>query len=132
MTPSSTIIPSDLRVALLGTGALGAAVGKLLLDCGFTVTVFNRTAQKTEKLVQEGALACPTPVEAASSANYVLTVVTDVDALHSVLFGVGGALEHEWQGRAIIDLGTHSPGKLAVLGRLVANRGVGFIEAPVT
>ena len=55
------------KVGIVGTGMLGEAVGLHLLDSNHTVTVFNRTKNKTEKLVQAGATLVGSPKEVAEN-----------------------------------------------------------------
>lgn len=119
-------------VALLGAGALGTAIGKRLLQLGFSVRVYNRTFQKTTDLVKEGASAFPTARETAKGADLVLSVVTDSEALQSVLFDINGALEQRYKPKILIDIGTHLPATIINVANRVERQGISFVEAPVT
>ena len=68
------------KVGIIGTGMLGEAVGLHLLNSNHTVTVFNRTKDKTEKLVDAGATLAESPKEVAENSDLVITVVRDADA----------------------------------------------------
>lgn len=124
--------PSNLCVAVLGTGALGTAVGQRLLGLGFNLRLFNRTPAKAALLTEAGGSAFPTAAEAIKGADYVLTLVTDARALRAVLFEAARARDCDWHARAFIDLGTHSPRDLAAIALDSANIGINLIEAPVT
>lgn len=119
-------------VALLGAGALGMAIGKRLLQVGFTVRVYNRTFHKTTALVKAGASAFPTAREAVNGADLILSVVTDSSALQSVLFDVDGALEERNTPKILIDIGTHLPEAIISVANQLEGRGVSFVESPVT
>src|SRR4051795_8910127 len=70
-------------IAVLGTGRMGSAIVRRLLDTGHRVTVWNRTAGKTEPLVAAGARAAPTP--AGPDADVVITMLTDARAVRDVV-----------------------------------------------
>ena len=61
-------------IGIIGTGMLGEAVGLHLLNSNYNVTVFNRTKDKTEKLVQIGATIADSPKEVAEKSDLVITV----------------------------------------------------------
>ena len=73
-----------LCVAVLGVGTMGAAMARALLRSGFTVTVWNRTPEKTKPLVEMGARAAADPADAVRDAAVVLTMLFDSDAVLSV------------------------------------------------
>src|SRR5215204_744843 len=82
-------------VAVLGTGIMGAPMARNLLAAGFPVRVWNRTADKTAPLGAAGAVIGASPGEAAESAEIVLTMLTDADAvLETAAAALDGA--HVW------------------------------------
>ncbi|MEM8768578.1 MAG: NAD(P)-binding domain-containing protein, partial [Pseudomonadota bacterium] len=72
------------KIALLGSGAMGSRMGARLLDAGQTLTVWNRTPEKTQHLVAAGARTAATPAEAASGADTVIAMVRDDQASREV------------------------------------------------
>ena len=72
---------TKLKVAVLGTGIMGAAMARNLLRAGHEVCVWNRDAAKTEPLVAEGARHAATPAEAVEAADVVLTMLYDAAAV---------------------------------------------------
>lgn len=70
-----------LRVAVLGTGTMGAAMTRSLLRSGISVTVWNRSVEKTQPLLDAGARAASTPADAVRDADVVLTMLFDADAV---------------------------------------------------
>lgn len=124
-------VPVAPRVALVGTGVLGSAVGRRLLALGIPLTVYNRTPDKALALGREGAVVAASPRAAAERADLVLTVVTETAALRQVLEGPGGILAAP--GRPlIIDLGTHDPARITALAAGLRETGSRLLEAPVT
>src|SRR6266511_2108591 len=85
MAPRETIV-------LLGTGMMGAAMGRNLLRAGFPVRAWNRTSAKVAPLAEEGALAAASPAEAVSGAGIVLTMLADGEAIEATMAGPSGAL----------------------------------------
>ncbi|WP_243064471.1 NAD(P)-dependent oxidoreductase [Humibacter sp. RRB41] len=81
--PSSTA-KADLRVAVLGTGTMGAAIARSLLRSGFEVSVWNRSPEKVKPLSDAGARTASDPSDAVRDADVVLTMLFDADAVLSV------------------------------------------------
>jgi 3-hydroxyisobutyrate dehydrogenase len=82
-----------MRVALLGTGTMGAGMARSLLRAGLDVAVWNRSADKAAPLADDGAAVCATPAEAVHAADVVLTMLYDVDSVLDVLGGVVAELK---------------------------------------
>src|ERR1044072_5710345 len=80
-----------MAVAVLGLGAMGSRIAARLLDAGYEVVVWNRTAERAAPLVARGAVAATSPVDAAARAEAVITMVTDPAALESVLSDLPGS-----------------------------------------
>ena len=73
------------RVALLGTGIMGAPMARNLLKAGFHVRVWNRTPDKARALAADGADAAATPADAVSEAAFVITMLIDGAAVLAVM-----------------------------------------------
>jgi len=84
MTNSASQINTARRVAVLGTGTMGAAMSRSLLRAGFSVTVWNRSAEKAAPLVDAGATAATTPADAVRDADVIITMLFDASAVLSV------------------------------------------------
>ena len=84
MPDKSKIDNTALRVAVLGTGTMGAAMARSLLRSRFNVTVWNRSTEKTGPLVEAGARLATDPADAVRDADIVLTMLFDADAVLSV------------------------------------------------
>jgi len=120
------------RVGLIGLGLMGAPMGANLLKAGFPLTVWNRTAEKSEKLAAQGASVAKSPQEVASQVEVLLTIVSDPPALEEVLWGKHGALPALKKGSVLIDSSTVSPALARRVSKACADQSVDFLDAPVT
>lgn len=119
-------------VGLIGLGLMGTPMGKNLLKAGFALSVWNRSCAKADDLVRDGAKLAATPREAADFADVLIMIVSDPIAVNAVLWGEKGALEGLRPGTVLIDSSTVSPNLARRTGAACAERGVDFLDAPVT
>src|SRR3546814_4987228 len=97
------------------------------------VTVYNRTTAKAEKWAKEhGGKAAPTPREAAAGADLVFCCVGNDDDLRSVILGDDGAFAGMGKGTIFIDNTTASAEVARELAEIGKEKGIGFIDAPVS
>jgi len=120
------------RIAFLGLGIMGAPMARRLLDHGLHVTVWNRHAARAAPLVDAGARLAESPAQAASNAEAVIAMLSDVDASRTVWLGPAGALAAMQRGTLAIDSSTLTVEWMRELGAAAAARGIGFLDAPVT
>ena len=123
-------------VGFIGLGLMGGPMAKNLAKAGFPLVVWNRTREKVEELVRESAgldvKAGANPRETADKADFLITIVSDPPALEEVLSGQNGAIEGLRRGATYVDSSTVSPDLVRKIGTACAQRGVGFLDAPVT
>jgi len=120
------------NVAILGLGTMGGGMAANLLKAGFSLTVYNRTAAKAQPLVDAGARLAATPAEAAKGASVVVAMLADDAASRAVWLGDDGALQAASDGAVLIEASTVSPAWISDLAGLAAQRGLEFLDAPVT
>ena len=124
------------RVGLIGLGLMGRPMGMNLLKAGHKLTVWNRTPERANELVAAGAVLAKTPYEAAEASEFLLTIVSDPPALESVLWGQegknDGALAGLRAGSIYVDSSTISPSLVGRIAAACRQRGVAFLDAPVT
>lgn len=118
-----------MRLGFCGLGQMGSPMATRLLEAGHEVTVWNRTTAKTEPLVRRGATQATTPLEAATGAEAVFTMLADPEALDRVLFGPDG-LSGAATPTTVIEMSTVGPGSiLDARARLPEH--IGLVDAPV-
>lgn len=117
------------RLAVLGLGAMGAAIAAKLLDAGHDLTVWNRTPGRGDELVGAGARRAETPADAVKDAGIVITMLTDPPALEEVLFGVAGAAPAIHHDATLIEMSTVGPSAIGSVVERIAP--VDVIDAPV-
>ncbi len=122
------------KVAFIGLGVMGFPMaGHLKVKGGHDVTVYNRTAAKAAAWAEKfGGKSAPTPAEAARDADFVFTCVGNDDDLRSVTSGKDGVLQTMKPGAILIDNTTASADVARELYVAAKEKGVGFIDAPVS
>ncbi len=125
------IVPS--RVAFVGLGTMGFPMAGHLQTAGHEVTVFNRTNAKAERWVEvfQGEIA-ETPREAAEHASFVFLCVGNDDDVRSVVYGEDGVLAGMSPSSVLIDHTTTSAVLAREIAEKCAEKGVSFVDAPVT
>jgi len=122
------------RAAWLGLGVMGYPMaGHLVAKTGVDLTVYNRTVAKAEKWVgQHKGAAAATAAEAAREADFVFACVGNDDDLRAVTIGKGGAFETMKAGSIFVDHTTASADVARELQAIAKDKGIGFIDAPVS
>lgn len=121
----------SLTVGFIGLGAMGSLMAENLLQAGYGLRVWNRTAARCAPLVEHGAQACTSPAHAAQGADFVVSMVADDAATAQVMLGEGGVLE-SFRGQAILDCSTNSPAMARRVALAASARGTAYLDAPVS
>jgi len=122
-----------VKVAFVGLGVMGFPMARHLAQKGHEVTVYNRTAEKSAAWVSaNGGTSAATPREAASQAEIVMVCVGNDDDVRSVIYGDDGVLAGIAKGGIVVDHTTASATLARELAKACAERGVGFVDAPVS
>ncbi len=121
---------SDLKITVLGLGAMGSRMATLLLKAGYDVTVWNRTTAKTQPLVDQGAHMAQSPSTAVASADIVISMVRDDQASREVWIDSGVVASLKPQATAI-ESSTITVAWAQELAQICHHHQVSFLEAPV-
>jgi 3-hydroxyisobutyrate dehydrogenase len=122
-----------LRVCFLGLGVMGYPMAGHLARAGHDVTVYNRTAEKSARWVGEyGGKSMPTPAEAAANADAVLACVGRDEDLREITLGRHGAFVTMKRDAVFVDHTTASAGIARELAESAGQRGLHFVDAPVS
>jgi 3-hydroxyisobutyrate dehydrogenase-like beta-hydroxyacid dehydrogenase len=122
----------NTRVGVAGLGIMGSAMAARLLGAGYPVSVYNRTAERSARLVAMGAQAVSTASKLSEACDVILIVVSDETALLDVLTGSEGILESASSSLTIVNLSTVSPAATARVMHECEVRKLGFIDCPVS
>ncbi|MEM1236599.1 MAG: NAD(P)-dependent oxidoreductase [Pseudomonadota bacterium] len=121
------------KIAFLGLGVMGYPMAGHLQAAGHEVTVYNRTTAKAEAWAKEhGGAFKPTPAEAAAGQDFVMACVGNDDDLRQVCVGPDGAIAAMSEGAIFVDHTTVSAAVTREMYAAAAERGVGFVDAPVS
>ncbi|MEM9603908.1 MAG: NAD(P)-dependent oxidoreductase [Pseudomonadota bacterium] len=122
-----------MKVAFIGLGVMGYPMAGHLAGAGHDVTVYNRTRARAEAWVaQHGGALADTPRAAADGAECVMVCVGNDDDLRSVVLGEAGAFVGMASGSVLVDHTTASAEVARELAALGGERGVAFLDAPVS
>ena len=128
----NSVIGPQTKMGLIGLGLMGKPMGMNLLKAGFPLTVWNRTASRADELVTAGAKLAQSPRELAANSEFVISIVSDPAALEEVLWGKNGAMQSLQSGSIYVDSSTVSPTLARKVATACEERGVRFLDAPVT
>lgn len=115
-----------MKIALLGTGIMGAPMARHIASAGHDVVAWNRTREKADGI--DGATAAGTPAEAVAGADVVVTMLSDGAAVEEVMRGAIDAIDPAaiwWQCSTV---GLDATERLRALA---GERGVAYVDAPV-
>jgi 3-hydroxyisobutyrate dehydrogenase len=122
-----------MKLAFLGLGVMGYPMAGHLAKAGHQVTVYNRTAAKAEAWVREyGGRSGASPAEAAKGAEIVFTCVGNDDDIRQVAMGAEGAFSGMAAGALLADHTTASADVARELAAHGRQKGLGFLDAPVS
>ncbi|HXA28866.1 MAG TPA: NAD(P)-dependent oxidoreductase [Candidatus Angelobacter sp.] len=116
------------RVAVLGTGKMGATLARRLAESGLEPVLWNRTRSRAEAVGVGHVVS--TPAEAVRDADIVITSLTGADAVRAAYLGPDGALAAA-RGQLFAEMSTSGPDVIAELEPLVVATGSRLVDAPI-
>ena len=123
--------PQPLQIAVLGTGLMGFPMARRLCEAGHTVTGWNRSRDKAERLLTCGGRVADSAAEAVRQADVVICLLTDGPAVAAVLLdeAVLAALR---PGACVVDMSSIKPDEARAHAARLAEAGVRHVDAPVS
>lgn len=121
-----------MKIGFVGLGIMGAPMARNLLGAGFGLSVYNRTAEKCDALVADGAKRCGSAAEVGERSDVVVTIVSDTPDVEAVLFGGNGLAGGLKPGSVVIDMSTISPAATVDFARRLGEQSVEMLDAPVS
>jgi 3-hydroxyisobutyrate dehydrogenase len=124
---------SKPQLGYIGLGIMGLPMASNLMDEGYSLSVWNRTAEKASPLVERGAVLADSPADLAARGPAVIFInVTDTPDVEAILFGENGLASTAKPGTIIVDHSTISPDATRDFAKRLAEQGVDFVDAPVS
>ncbi|MBX9687410.1 MAG: NAD(P)-dependent oxidoreductase [Candidatus Obscuribacterales bacterium] len=122
------------RIAYLGMGIMGASMASNMAKSGFSVTVWNRTADKPElrRALESGARQAATLPEAVEAAEVVFLCLSDAPDLKQILLGEAALLDQLKPATTVLDMSTTGPICAQEIFAACALRNLHFLDAPVS
>lgn len=114
-------------VSVIGLGLMGQALAKAFLTAGHTTTVWNRSADKADQLVADGAALAATPADAVAASDLVVVCVSTYDVVHDVIGSLGDAL----RGKTVVNLTSGSSEQARRTAAWAEKHGVRYLDGAI-
>ena len=119
-------------IGVIGLGAMGLGMAQSLRRAGCDVHVCDVRAEAAQAFASEGGTACATPAALAALCEVVVSVVVNAEQTEAVLFGEHGAAAALKPGSVFVMCSTVAPGWSVALEARLAERGVLYLDAPIS
>jgi 2-hydroxy-3-oxopropionate reductase len=120
------------RLALVGAGTMGGAIGARLLATGNTLAAFDLDAAKVAALTALGASAAPSAATAAASAEVVILSLNSAQIVRAAVFGAAGVASGARRGTLVIDMSSIDPDATRALAADAAAAGLRWVDSPLS
>jgi 2-hydroxy-3-oxopropionate reductase len=120
------------KIALIGAGAMGGAIGARLLATGTRLSVFDLDPAKVAPLVAAGAAAAASAADAAKGARAVILSLNAPHIVRAAIFGAGGVAEGAAPGTLIIDMSSIDPEATKTIAADAAAKGLAWVDSPLS
>ncbi len=124
--------PGKTCVGWIGTGVMGRWMCQHLMTKGYAATVYNRSKEKAQPLLDAGAAWADTPRAVAERSDVVFAIVGFPKDVREVFLGGQGALAGSRAGSALVDMTTSEPSLAQEIYQAAKAKGVASIDAPVS
>ena len=124
--------PGKTRIGWIGTGVMGRWMCQHLIEKGYSATVYNRSKDKAQPLLDLGAKYAASPKEVAASSDVVFAIVGFPTDVRGVFLGEDGALAGAKPGSILVDMTTSEPSLAKEIAEAATAKGVGALDAPVS
>ncbi len=120
------------KIALIGAGAMGGAIGTRLIETGNHLTVFDLDAEKVAALTSLGAHSAETAAQAASLSDVVILSLNSAKIVRAAVFGKDGVAAGARPGTLIIDMSSIDPEATKELAADAAEKGLRWVDSPLS
>ena len=120
------------KLGFVGLGVMGSEMVNRLLSKGHSVTGYNRTRLKAERLIQKGMKWADSPRAVVAESDVVFSMVTNSAALGAVMNGPDGMIAATTPGKLFVDISTVSPAFSREIAAKIREKGGDMVDAPVS
>ena len=124
--------PGTTRIGWVGTGVMGRWMCQHLMTKGYTATVYNRTKERAQPLLDAGAAWAETPQDVARRSDVVFAIVGFPKDVREVFLGPKGVLAGSRPGMVMVDMTTSEPSLAREIYETAKGKGVASLDAPVS
>jgi 3-hydroxyisobutyrate dehydrogenase/glyoxylate/succinic semialdehyde reductase len=120
-----------MRIGFIGLGIMGSRMAANLQKAAHELTIYNRTREKAEALIKEGAEWCDTPAQLAEKVDILFTMLAHPEAVSQVAFGDNGYMENMKPNAIWVDCSTVNPSFSKSMAAEAQKRQIRYVDAPV-
>lgn len=120
------------KIALIGAGAMGGAIGTRLLETGNSLTVFDLEKTRVDALVEKGAIAAGSAAAASRDVDFVITSLNASRIVGLAAFGKDGIADGAQPGTVIIDMSSIEPDATRKFAKMAVERGLAWVDSPLS
>ncbi|OHC62296.1 MAG: 2-hydroxy-3-oxopropionate reductase [Rhodocyclales bacterium GWA2_65_19] len=121
-----------MDVGFIGLGLMGRPMALHLEKAGHTLHLWARRAESLAPFSATNAKTWSSPAEVAKHAAVVITMVADAPDVEAVCLGENGIIAGGGKGLIVVDMSTINPNAARVIGQRLAEKGIEFVDAPVS
>ncbi|MCP4190072.1 MAG: NAD(P)-dependent oxidoreductase [Planctomycetaceae bacterium] len=127
-----SIAAGQTKIGWIGTGVMGVSMCGHLVDQGYETTVYSRTREKAQPLLDQGAIWANSAFEVAKRSDVVFTIVGFPSDVRETILGQHGALAGCEAGNILVDMTTSEPSLAIEIAERAQQQGVFSVDAPVS
>lgn len=121
-----------MKIAFIGLGIMGSRMARNLQKAGHDLKVYNRTKEKADELLKNGAQWADSPAEAGKEADIVFTMLENPEVVEELATGNEGFLNAMTEGSLWIDSSTVNPSFSKRMAGVATSKNIRFLDAPVS
>lgn len=126
------MLTQNTKIGFIGTGVMGKSMALNLLKAGYSVHVFNRTKEKAQELLNNGAVWKDSIKDLSQEANVIISIVGYPKDVEEVYLGSSGIIENAKKGTYLIDMTTSKPSLAMQIFKKAKEKGLYSLDAPVS
>ena len=127
-----SIEPGTTKIGWIGTGVMGASMCGHLMDQGFEATIYTRSKEKAQGLLDKGAQWVDSPKAVAENSDVIFAIVGFPADVRAVFLGEDGALAGSKEGNILVDMTNSEPSLAVEIYNAAKTQGVQSVDAPVS